>query len=635
MTLRRAAKLPLTIGIVASSLVVAIFYITVQQNFAIATEETERVKSNLAATLASRTQLRIQNEVTALELVAKLPQMQSTDSANLISEELRGIPADADREKRALLKNILEELPDLETASFLMANGDIYAVEPAELQQNLPTLNFAYRDYFMKTVSTQQTYVSEVFRSTATNHNTVVISTPVFRDGNMVGILVGAMNLDILNDSLRAQDLGKNEVAVYVDRGAVEIASSDRSADSQITARSYSHLGNIVQDIYDGDAGTKTVLVNGTQMHVTYSPIELHGNRWTALLIQPVEDAFAEAYLSQGQAVIVAAIVIAAMGISQYILFRAMLHNLTLSDRLENLNETLKTTNRELKEEKVRLESLSRELQTKNSELEILARELDLKADQLQKVDTAKEEFAAMITHELKTPLVPIIGFSELLSDGTLGELTSMQREKVKLIHGSAVSLSNLITDLLDIRKLELNKMKFNMEKASAKDFLERAVESLRPLAESRQISLTCDIQNEGDDDDGGLDVLCDPKRIQQVIYNLISNAIKFVPEKNGNIVAFARRVPADGSIEFAVRDNGIGIPVEKQGDIFKKFYQVDTSLRRETGGSGLGLAISKGIVEAHGGRIWFESIPGSGTTFYFSIPANPTSVGNGRGDKN
>lgn len=630
MTFQRAAKLPLTIGIVASALVVAVFYISVQQNFAIATEETERAKSNLAATLASRTQLRIQNQVSALELAAKLPQVQSTDFSNMISKELKGIPADADPEKRAVLKNLLDELPDLETASFLMANGDVYSVEPAELQQNLPTLNFAYRDYFTNTVSAQKTYVSEVFRSTATNHNTVVISTPVFRDGNLVGVLVGAMDLDVLNNSLQAQDFGKNEVAAYVDRNAVEIASSDSSANSQIAARSYSHLEGVAPEIYAGNAGTKTLVVNGTQLHITYSPIELDGNRWATLLIQPVEDAFAEAYLNQRQAVIVATIVIAVMGISQYLLFRTMLHNLTLSDRLETLNETLKMANRELKEEKARLESLSGELKVKNSELEILARDLDLKAEQLRQVDTAKEEFAAMITHELKTPLVPIIGFTELLSDGTLGELTPLQKEKIALVRNSAVSLSNLITDLLDVRKLELHKMKFDMEKASAKDFLERAVESFKPLADSKKISLTYEIQDGGD---GKLELVCDPKRVQQVIHNLVSNAIKFVPEKTGRIVASARRVPADGSVEFAVRDNGIGIPKEKQGDIFKKFYQVDTSLRREAGGTGLGLAIAKDIVEAHGGRIWFESTPGAGSTFYFSIPANLT-LGNGRGDK-
>lgn len=631
MTLRRAAKLPLTIGAIASALVVVVFYVSVQQNFAIATEETQRAKSTLAATLASKTQLRIQGEVSALELAAKLPQMQSTEFASLISEELKGIPADADPAKRAVLKDILAEFPDFETASFVMANGDVYSVEPSQLQQNLPTLNFAYRDYFINTVSTRQTYVSEVFRSTATNHNTVVISTPVFRDGNMVGVLVGAMNLDVLNNSLRALFLGKNEVAVYVDRDALEIANSDISADSQVTARSYLHLEGVVQDIYDGNAGAKTIVVDGTQMYVTYSPIELYGNRWAALLLQPTEDAFAEAYLGQRQAIIVAAIVIAVMGISEYILFRSMLRNLTLADRLETVNEKLKSSNHDLQGEKARLESLSSELRLKNSQLEVLAHELDVKAEQLRKVDMAKEEFAAMITHELKTPLVPIIGFSELLVDGTLGPLTPVQQEKINLMHRNAVSLSNLITDLLDVRKLELDKMKFEVQEASAEDLVSRAVESFRPLAESKKISLEYDVQN---GQGGKLEFACDPKRIQQVINNLLSNAIKFVPERNGRIVASARRIQEDGSVEFAIRDNGIGIPKEKQDNIFRKFYQVDTSLRREVGGSGLGLAISKGIVEAHGGRIWFESAPGTGTTFYFSIPANP-ALGNGRGEKN
>lgn len=603
MTLRRAAKLPLAIGIAASAVVVVVFYISVQQNFAIEAAKTERVKTTLANTLASRTELRIQSEANALELAARLPQMQSIDFASLVSEELKGIPPDADPEKRAIQKGILEEFPDFESVGVVLANGDVYSVEPSELQKNLPTLNFAYRDYFVKTIETRQTYVSEVFRSTATNHNTVVISTPVFRGDDIVAVLVGAMNLDVLNASLSALEFDKNEVAVYVDSAGLEIASSDLSGDSQVTARSFSHLDAAIADVFAGNTGTNTVAVDGTLTHITYAPIELQGSRWAVLLIQPEADAFSEAYLNQMQAVIVAAIVIMVMIITEFILFRAMHRNMQLTDRLETVNEKLEAANDDL----------------------------DLKAEQLRKVDTAKEEFAAMITHELKTPLVPIIGFSELLADGTLGELTSNQKEKVNLIHNGAVSLSNLITDLLDIRKLELNKMKFDFEKTSARDFLERAVESIKPLAESKKMLLTYRIE---DGKDGDLEVVCDVRRIRQVLYNLLSNAIKFVPEKTGKVEVSARKVPSDGSIEFSVRDNGIGIPKEKQAGLFKKFYQVDTSLRRTAGGSGLGLAISKGIVEAHGGRIWFESVPGSETTFYFSIPANPAQGNGGSNNK-
>lgn len=601
MTLRRAAKIPLGIGIAASALVVTVFYIYVQQNFVVETAKTEQAKIALANTLASKTELRIQNEANALELAARMPAMQSTDFATLINEELKGIPPDADPEKRAVQKGIFEEFGDFESVGFVLANGDVYSVEPSKLQRNLPTLNFAYRDYFIKTIETRQTYVSEVFRSTATNHNTVVISTPVFRGEEIVAVLVGAINLDAINSNLRALELDNNEVAVYVDSTGLEIASSEPAGDSPVTARSFSYLSDSIPTVFTSDTGTATVTVDGTPTHITYAPLELQGSRWTVLLIQPEADAFSEAYLNQTQAVIIAAIVIAVMIVTEYILFRAMHHNMQLSDKLEKVNDALKNANRDL----------------------------DLKAEELLKVDIAKEEFAAMITHELKTPLVPIIGFSELLADGTLGELSPIQKEKVSMIHNNAVSLANLITDLLDVRKLELKKMKFDFEKTSAREFIERAVESIRPLAESKKTALTYQIE---DGKDGDLEVVCDAKRVRQVLYNLLSNAIKFVPEKTGKVEVSARKVSSDSSIEFAVRDNGIGIPKEKQQELFKKFYQVDTSLRRKAGGTGLGLAISKGIVEAHGGRIWFESMPGSETTFYFSIPESPIP-GNGGSD--
>jgi signal transduction histidine kinase len=111
----------------------------------------------------------------------------------------------------------------------------------------------------------------------------------------------------------------------------------------------------------------------------------------------------------------------------------------------------------------------------------------------------------------------------------------------------------------------------------------------------------------------------CDPERILQVINNLVSNAVKFVSDQNGRIKVSARS--ENGSVVFVVEDNGIGIPKEKQQNLFKKFYQVDASLRRSTGGTGLGLAICKGIVEAHNGKIWVDSDEGRGTKFYFSIP--------------
>jgi len=150
-------------------------------------------------------------------------------------------------------------------------------------------------------------------------------------------------------------------------------------------------------------------------------------------------------------------------------------------------------------------------------------------------------------------------------------------------------------------------------KKAGNASFVE-CINEFRPLADAKHITLLGDT--------GGQDITlkCDPKRILQVLNNLVNNAIKFVPENTGRIELSARR---EGDyVIFSVKDNGTGISKEKQQYLFTKFYQVDASLNRKAGGSGLGLAICKGIVEAHGGRIWVESEESKGATFYFSIPA-------------
>lgn len=233
------------------------------------------------------------------------------------------------------------------------------------------------------------------------------------------------------------------------------------------------------------------------------------------------------------------------------------------------------------------------------------------KIETLRQIDKEKEEFSAMISHELKTPLVPIQGYSELLMKGRLGELTEMQKNAVKTIFDSAERLLHLIQDILDIRKMELGRLKLNIRDASTKEIIDQCLVTFKTIAQSKGVTLVDNSQD--------IPLQCDPERIIQVINNLLSNAFKFVPQENGKIEVDAKI--ENGSVIFSVKDNGIGIPKDKQDGLFKKFYQVDTTLGRKTGGSGLGLVICKGIIESHKGKIWFESEPGKGTTIYFSIP--------------
>ena len=241
----------------------------------------------------------------------------------------------------------------------------------------------------------------------------------------------------------------------------------------------------------------------------------------------------------------------------------------------------------------------------------IMSNTIREKEDQVRKTNLAKDEFLAMITHELKTPLVPIQGYADLLLNEHLGKINPKQKERLAIIKDSATSLLGIVSDLLDAQKLELGELTINKESLSIKPTIEQSIESLKTELDENEIKIELVISD--------VVVFHDPNRIDQVLTNLLKNSITSVKPKTGIIKISTEDSPSE--IKISVNDNGIGIPAEKQADLFKKFYQVDTSLTRERGGSGLGLAICKGIIENHGGKIWAESTPNVGSTFSFTIP--------------
>ncbi len=236
----------------------------------------------------------------------------------------------------------------------------------------------------------------------------------------------------------------------------------------------------------------------------------------------------------------------------------------------------------------------------------ILAKEREAK-----KIDIAKDEFLAMITHELKTPLVPIQGYADMLMSGHLGDLTDKQRERISIIKSSSETLLQLISDLLDVQKLELGQLKMRMEPEKIHETVEKSIQMLQPQINETGATVLNDVDKE-------FVAIYDEERITQVLTNLIKNSIKAFKPHGGTIKI---RTDADQThIKIQVIDDGVGIPPERQKKLFTKFYQADASLTREKGGSGLGLSICKGIVEAHGGKISIQSIPDTGTTVTFSL---------------
>jgi len=282
-----------------------------------------------------------------------------------------------------------------------------------------------------------------------------------------------------------------------------------------------------------------------------------------------------------------------------------------LARHLDNMRESIQTTNRSLYLQTKELEKANKELTTKEQEL--------AKAyDTLKESEKAKEEFISMVSHELKTPIVPIKIYSEmLLKTNSLGILNAKQRKAMQTVARSIEKLDVLVGDVLDVYKLDIGKLTLSKYDADVTDLINRTISDLTPITVEKQIELKSDIRTAKDDS-----VFCDPKRIEQVISNLVKNSVDFVPDKGGRIIIRVEKVQdANSEFIFTVEDNGIGITAGERHRLFDKFYQVDTSVTRKHGGTGLGLAICRGIVEAHGGNIWIDDNYTSGASFKFTIP--------------
>ena len=251
------------------------------------------------------------------------------------------------------------------------------------------------------------------------------------------------------------------------------------------------------------------------------------------------------------------------------------------------------------------------------SSFNIMSETIKEKEEKAKKTDVAKDEFLAMITHELKTPLVPIQGYSDILLNEHLGKLTDQQKERIKIIKTSSETLLSIISDLLDVQKLDLGQLRMTKKESDIKDTIVKAINTMSPEAESNNIEISSNASS--------LLLNHDSERISQVITNLIKNSIIAIIPNPGKIEVLMEDNPNE--VKISIKDSGVGIPEDKQKDLFKKFYQTDTTLTRERGGSGLGLAICKGIIENHHGKISVYSRANQGATFSFTIPKEEPTI--------
>ena len=255
-------------------------------------------------------------------------------------------------------------------------------------------------------------------------------------------------------------------------------------------------------------------------------------------------------------------------------------------------------------------QSVRREIEQREK-IEKLAVELEQANTQLKELDRQKDELLGLVSHQLATPVSSIKWYLEMLKDGDLGPLNKEQAEHVLAMHGIGESMSDLVSMILDVSRIQLGRMRIEKQDLNLKDFFHELISTITPKAKEKKIQFNVDIPAEFPA------AKLDRRYTNMTIENLLSNAVKYTPE--GGTVNFTVKLQ-ENRMTVTVADTGMGIPAEEQPKIFGRMFRASNA-RNAIDGNGFGLYVAKGAVEAQGGKIWFESTEGKGTIFYVELP--------------
>jgi signal transduction histidine kinase len=306
--------------------------------------------------------------------------------------------------------------------------------------------------------------------------------------------------------------------------------------------------------------------------------------------------------------------------------------NLISNDEIGVLSLSFDKMAQEIEKNRVELEDLNRNLefrvaektenltkayerlQLSNQNLAVANRELELANKKLKELDQLKSDFISVVSHELRTPLTSIKAFTELIL--IKPRMTAEKRSRfLSIINNETDRLARLINDILDLTKIEAGKLSWHVTQVSLPEVIRTSVTNIQSLADNKSLIMELNMP------DPLPRLYGDRDRLVQVITNILSNAIKFTPDGGRISIEASYEEQPRRQIMVHITDTGVGIPHKHLNSIFEKFRRAGDALTNISEGTGLGLAITKQIVEYHGGRIWAESTPGSGSTFSFTLP--------------
>ncbi len=566
--------------------------------------------------------------------------------ASQISADQAPQPADLHAEIEAVRRRF----PGFLTLLVADAKGEILAAStPPRWRAGPDTLratNVADRDYFKQAVATRAPFVSNVFQGRGLGRDLIVaISAPVLdRDQNIRYVIEGSLNLRAIFDAIAAAGIQANRNLVVTDRAnrlvivhgdlvGMEALSTFHTHPLYVAAREAGAL--VYQTDARSDSGHRSERYLAS--HITVPEFG-----WHIYLAEPIwrsQKAIAGFYASTllwaafavGVALILARQTAGSVTQPLASLLEATSRLATrdpveprlstvgapieiarLSQDVHAAALSLRRIAREREEANAQLHELNRSLDAK-----VLARTTELHEARLaaEAANQAKSGFLANMSHELRTPLNVVLGMTELLAEQRVGPMNDTQRDCLHSVDESARHLLSLINDVLDLSKIEADKMQIDTQPVRIVDVCEASLRMIREIAVKKNLNFTAEYRQTADQ------VLADPRRLKQMLVNLLSNAAKFTPDGGrGGIVVTQVDSPPD--IVFTVWDTGIGISAENLSRLFEPFVQIDSALSRRYNGTGLGLALVKRMAHLQAGTIAVESTPDEGSRFKLALPS-------------
>ncbi|MDR4490358.1 MAG: ATP-binding protein [Candidatus Nitrosocosmicus sp.] len=516
--------------------------------------------------------------------------------------------------------------------------------------------NESDKEFFREAIKGNLYYDEVPTYSKSLNQYVIHFAAPLFDENKTIdGVVVTRHPINKINDIFKEvissdenQDITDSHIKLDLisENGTVIYSSHDRGSILKVLPVFQELISQNNTSLFNSNATTPQIRVNDFEIFVNVPQgsghLDYTGSGWFLLLRENSDIVFGNLQRTIDQFLLVSGVILTISIV--LILFIARTISLPLSKLTKQVIQIGKgnydskidvkssdevgelATNFELMRQNINevnrglnkiVDDRTKELQKANEELRQNDEYLANINKELRLADKAKEEFMSMISHELKTPLVPARGYIELLlRQKKIGELNEKQKKYANIIHRNILKLEVLVNDVLDGYKIEMKKLKVQKTSVNIKSLILSVLSDLDSPISEKQIHVHVDLRLNEE-----TTILCDQRRIEQVFANLIKNAIDFVPPISGKIMIISELVNNNTMVQFSVEDNGTGIPDDKMNKLFHKFYQVDTSLIRKHGGSGLGLAICKGIVEAHGGTIWIDKQYRKGASFKFTIP--------------